>query len=150
MCLLVDEPEHVAQEVMRQRECAVVCHGTLGRRDRLAALAWSQVDHLLSRAQALLTKNLSIGREFFGAHPELLLPEPPSCSVCFPRIAGVADAQSFIDTVLQRHGIALAPGRFFESPAHFRISLAGKTETLRLGLHGLGQELSQRQRTVNL
>ena len=30
--------------------------------------------------------------------------------------------------LLDRHGVAVAPGRFFESPAHFRVSLAGEPE----------------------
>jgi aspartate/methionine/tyrosine aminotransferase len=58
--------------------------------------------------------------------------------VVFPRIAGLADAELFVQHLLNRHGVALAPGRFFESPAHFRVSLAGRTETLEAGLAALG------------
>jgi aspartate/methionine/tyrosine aminotransferase len=131
-------PPATAERMRRARD--VIDNASSAPADRLAALAWSQYDRLASRATALLETNLAIAREFFAAHPDFVLPERPSCSVCFPRIAGVADAESFVQTLLDRHGVAVAPGRFFDSPAHFRISLAGKTETLERGLQVLGQE----------
>ena len=131
-------PLETAERMRRARD--VIDNASSAPADRLAALAWSQYDRLASRAKALLDANLAIARGFFAAHPDFVLPEHPSCSVCFPRIAGVADAELFVQTMLERHGVAVAPGRFFDSPAHFRISLAGKTDALERGLQLLGQE----------
>ncbi len=61
----------------------------------------------------------------------------------FPRLAGVADAGPFVQHVLDRHGVALAPGAFFESPAHFRISLAGDPDALAKGLDRLALALAE-------
>jgi aspartate/methionine/tyrosine aminotransferase len=51
----------------------------------------------------------------------------------FPRVAGLPDADLFVQTLLGR-GVAVAPGRFFEAPGHFRVSLAGATQVLEAGL----------------
>ena len=132
-------PAQTAERMRRTRD--VIDNASSVPADLLAALAWSQHDRLTTRAKTLLTTNLAIAREFFGTHPALLLPEPPSCSVCFPRIAGLPDADAFVQMLLERQGVAVAPGRFFESPAHFRISLAGKTPTLELGLQKIGEQI---------
>jgi aspartate/methionine/tyrosine aminotransferase len=39
-----------------------------------------------------------------------------------------------VQQMLERHGVALAPGRFFETPEHFRVSLAGDPAKLAEGL----------------
>jgi hypothetical protein len=38
----------------------------------------------------------------------------------------------------------VAPGSFFDAPAHFRISLAGRTEALARGLAAIGRALDER------
>jgi aspartate/methionine/tyrosine aminotransferase len=57
--------------------------------------------------------------------------------VVFPRLAGVADSAFFVQALLD-DGVAVAPGSFFESDAHFRISIAGRTDHLEQGLRTLG------------
>lgn len=106
--------------------------------DRLAALAWSLEPQLAERTRALLGGNVARAREFFAAHPAFELPEPPSCSVVFARVTGQQDSERFVQDVLERRGVALAPGRFFEAPAYFRVSLAGRTDALEAGLARLG------------
>jgi aspartate/methionine/tyrosine aminotransferase len=105
--------------------------------DRLAALAWSILPQLTARAGTLLRSNLERAREFFTGHPQFELAERPWCSVAFPRLTGIADADQWIQRVLQQHGVAVAPGHFFEAPGHFRISLAGRADALDAGLAAL-------------
>jgi aspartate/methionine/tyrosine aminotransferase len=125
-------PPPVAERLRRTRD--VVDNANSAPSDRLAALAWSLQPQLAARTTALLSVNLSLAREFFAAHPQFVIPEPPSSSVVFARIAGRPDSEAFVQHMLERHGVALAPGRFFEAPAHFRVSLAGRTDTLEAGL----------------
>ena len=112
--------------------------------DRLAALAWSVRPQLAARARTLLGGNVARAREFFLGHPDLQLPEFPNCSVVFPRLPGEPDLDRFVQHVLERHGVALAPGRFFEAPGHFRVSLGGSPELLEQGLQKLGVALADR------
>jgi aspartate/methionine/tyrosine aminotransferase len=133
-------PPATAERMRRARD--VIDNASSAPSDRLAALAWSVRPSLALRAKALLTRNVQAAREFFGTYPQLVLPEPPSCSVVFPRIAGVSDADYFVQTLLAQHGVAVAPGRFFEAPAHFRVSIAGNPDTLDAGLAGLAKHLA--------
>ena len=125
-------PPETAERLRLTRD--VVDNAGSGPADRLAALAWSVRPQLAERTRALLGANVEIARAFFAARPEFQIPEPPSCSVVFPRLAGLGDADAYVRDVLDRHGIAFAPGRFFEAPGHFRISLAGRTDALQTAL----------------
>ena len=128
-------PPAVAERLRRTRD--VVDNASPAVSDRLAALAWSLIPQLTTRAGTLLSGNLERAREFFLGHPQFELAEQPWCSVVFPRVAGASDADAWIQRVLHERGVAVAPGRFFEAPAHFRISLAGKPEALDAGLNAL-------------
>ena len=129
-------PPETAERLRRARD--VVDNANSAPADRLAAFAWTRQPQLAARTRALLSGNVERARAFFAEHPEFELPEPPNCSVVFARIAGQNDAAPFVQAMLDQHGVALAPGRFFESPAHFRLSLAGKPELLERGLERMG------------
>jgi aspartate/methionine/tyrosine aminotransferase len=129
-------PPAIAERLRRTRD--LVDNASSAPSDRLAALAWSMLPQLTARAGRILRGNLERAREFFLAHPQFELAERPWCSVTFPRLAGVSDAEAWVQRLLNQHGVAVAPGRFFESPAHFRISLAGRPEALETGLTALG------------
>lgn len=128
-------PAATAERMRRARD--VIDNASPAPSDRLAALAWSHQPSLAARARKILTTNVGIAREFFQTHPDFLLAEPPSCSVVFPRLAGVPDSAFFVQKVLEQ-GVAVAPGSFFEYDAHFRISVAGRTDLLQAGLQTIG------------
>lgn len=111
--------------------------------DTLSALAFAQLSSLAARTRALLFENTARAQQFFAAQPLLTVAEPPRASVCFPRVNDLADAGPFVDRLLEQHGVAVAPGRFFEAPAHFRISLAGRTDVLDQGLSRIGTALKE-------
>ncbi len=130
----------VAVRLRRTRD--VVDNAGSAPADRLAALAFTELPQLADRTRRLLGGNLERARRFFAGDPVLELAAPPGASVVFPRIADCATAEPFVEHVLARHGVAVAPGRFFDAPAHFRISLAGRPEALDAGLARLGPALS--------
>lgn len=109
--------------------------------ERLSAFAFSQMAALKARTRALLTANLAIARRFAAAQPQLSLAEKPRANVMFPKLSGVNDTTAFVEGVAAKHGVAVAAGRYFDSPEHFRISLAGKTDRLSEGLDRLSQAL---------
>ena len=102
--------------------------------DRLAALAFRQIDRLTSRARTLLHANHALVRASLRARPELEFIQPRGSTVVFPRIRGVDDSRRFTERLLDERDTAVVPGRFFDAPAHFRVGLGGTTETVRLGL----------------
>jgi aspartate/methionine/tyrosine aminotransferase len=136
-------PASVAERMRRTRD--VVDNASSAPADRLAALAFRELPRLAERARRLLAANLDLARSFVARHPQLELAEAPQASVMFPRLAGVEDAGPLVDRLLSEHGVAVAPGRFFDAPAHFRVSLAGPTDKLDAGLHGLGRILRDQE-----
>jgi len=49
--------------------------------------------------------------------------------------------KALILRLFQEHRVAVAPGRFFDSPAHFRLSFGGATGNLRRGLAAIAATL---------
>lgn len=114
-----------------------------GPADRLSALAFEHLPSLAQRAGALLRTNLQHARDFFSHQPHLQLACPLRASVAFPRLVGTENAEPFIQRLLAEWGVAVAPGRYFDSPAHFRLSLAGRTDTVATGLSKIGEALRE-------
>ena len=110
--------------------------------ERLSAFAFSQLPALNARTRNLLRANLELARKFVAGHPQLSVAEKPRANVTFPRLAGVADTSAFVDAVAETHNVAVAAGRYFDAPGHFRISLAGRTYRLAEGLDRLSEALS--------
>jgi aspartate/methionine/tyrosine aminotransferase len=135
----------VAERMRRTRD--LVDNAGSAPADRLGAFAFAHRARLADRTRALMTRNLDRARRFFDAHREVELAAPPDASVVFPRLRGRADAESFVRRLLDRHDVAVAPGRFFEAPAHFRVSLAGRPDLLERGLAHLAAALAEEERT---
>ena len=112
---------------------------------RLAALAFSQIDRLTSRAQAILQVNQSLVGTFLASRPELEWVQPEGGTVVFPRIRGIDDSTRFTERLLTERETAVVPGHFFDAPAHFRLGFGGSTATLRPGLEAIGLALDTRE-----
>jgi hypothetical protein len=109
--------------------------------DVLGALAFTHLARLAERTRSLLGQNVTLARELLTDHPRVRLAAPPEASVVFPRVVdpAYADGDDFAEQLLAEHGVAVAPGSFFGSAAHVRISLAGDREALAAGLARLAQ-----------
>ena len=110
--------------------------------DRLSVVAFANLPRLSDRARGIVEPNLARFRRFLEEHPELEC-APPAATLAFPRIAGRSDASAFVDRLLSRQGVAVAPGRLFGEPAHFRLALGGPTATLERGLAALAEALAE-------
>ena len=135
---VVASPE-VAERARRVRD--VIDNIGAAPADRLGALAFIQIDQLAKRAHQLVSTNLDLARTFFGRHPELELCGPIEATIAFPRLKGISDTGPFVTRLFAEHGVAVVPGSFFGVPAHLRISLAGRTQTLVEGLARIGRLL---------
>jgi aspartate/methionine/tyrosine aminotransferase len=140
-CGWIIAPASLVERLRRTRD--VVDNAGSAPADRLGAYGFAHLDTLSKRTRAILGGNIARARAFFARHPSLEIAEPPVASVVFPRVAGQADSGPLIDHLLTNHGVAVAPGRFFELPAHFRISLAGAPAKLDEGLSKLEATLRE-------
>ena len=113
--------------------------------ERLATLAFSQLDRLIARASALLAVNGALVRTFLQSRHELEVVDPRGGTVVFPRLRDAADTSRFAERLLNERETAIVPGRFFEAPAHFRLGFGGATDALGGGLDALGEALDKRE-----
>jgi aspartate/methionine/tyrosine aminotransferase len=134
-------PAAIAERLRRTRD--VVDNLASAPADRLAAFAFTRLPSLATRTRTLLGANLDRAKRFLALHPQLQVAVLPTSSVIFPRLAGTNDAEPFVQHLFSKHGVAVAPGRFFDSPDHFRVSVAGRTETLEAGLERIGRALNE-------
>jgi aspartate/methionine/tyrosine aminotransferase len=112
--------------------------------ERLATLAFAQLERLHQRAMSLLPVNSTLARHFLNSRNDVDWFDPGLSTVLFPRIIGVDDSGRFVQRLLAERETAVVPGRFFDAPAHFRLGLGGTTESLRRGLERLGAALDER------
>jgi aspartate/methionine/tyrosine aminotransferase len=112
--------------------------------ERLAVLAFQQLDALYLRARAILARNKALADAFLASRRELEW-APSAGTIVFPRIAGTPDAGPFVDRVMREHHTALGPGAFFEAPAHFRLGYGGDTDKIREGLARVGAALDSQR-----
>ena len=111
--------------------------------DRLAVVAFQNLEALAARSRALVEANLRQITDWLASSPVAPRLEcvPPRATLAFPRLRGVADSAPFVERLFRRTGVAVAPGHFFGTPAHFRMAFGGKPETVAEGLEAIGREL---------
>jgi aspartate/methionine/tyrosine aminotransferase len=112
--------------------------------DRLSVLAFGNRDALSERARGIVEPNGKLARAFLESRPELECVDS-SATMAFPRFRNGSDAGPFARRLFEEHGVAVAPGSFFDSPSHFRIAFGGATNALRRGLEAIGRCLDQRE-----
>jgi len=140
-CGWVIASEEISYRVRRVRD---VVDGTGSIvAERLAALAFARLDALSVRARTILARNKAIVDAFLSSRHELRW-TPSQATVVFPRIEGLDDVSEFAERLLRERETGIVPGRFFDSPAHFRLGFGGDTERLRGGLERLAAALDAR------
>ena len=135
----------VAERIRRARD-VIDGSGSVAT-ERLATLAFAQLDRLEARTTALLGVNRPLVHDFLRGRPELEVVLPRNSTVVFPRIRGVGDTRAFAERLLTERGTAIVPGRFFEAPAHFRLGFGGPTDVVQAGLEQLGAALERTRKS---
>jgi aspartate/methionine/tyrosine aminotransferase len=131
----------VADRLRRIRDCL----GAVGSMpsDGLALAALRRLPRLAERTRSILDPNQELIREFLAEHAEELdCVLPPRTMMVFPRLRHEEDSQPLHDR-LRRLETSIVPGRFFESPQHFRLGFAVRPEDVATGLRHLSAALRQ-------
>lgn len=111
--------------------------------DRLAVVAFRNIDRLAERARRLVESNARLVGSFLARRAGELDCVSPSATITFPRFADGRDSTPFAERLLRERGVAVVPGSFFDLPAHFRISFAGATGPLEEGLNAIDECLTE-------
>jgi len=110
--------------------------------EQMSVAAFDRLDQLRRHARKLLTTNRSLLDQFLDRHPELECFRPPAGSVVFPKLT-TGDPETFFDLLRTKYETTVVPGKFFGSPQHFRVGIAGDTAMTSAGLERLDAALHE-------
>ncbi len=109
--------------------------------DTLSVAAFRQLDKLAARTRSMLEPNIKLVHQFLREHEDLLeCVVPKSSMTVFPRLKREADSEPLHDR-LREFETSIVPGKFFESPRHFRLGFAVQPEDVKMGLQNLSKAL---------
>jgi aspartate/methionine/tyrosine aminotransferase len=108
--------------------------------ERLSVVALAKLPKFIARAKKILESNRAVLNEFLESREELQVVRTESGTTSFPRLlkGKVDDLYALLH---EKYDTAVVPGRFFESPQHFRIGMCAEPEVFQAGLERLGQAL---------
>ena len=110
--------------------------------ERLSCIAFARLHEIAADARALLAQNRALANDFLATRDDLETFPITEGMISFPRLlTGSVDALCAL--LREKYETSLVPGRFFEMPGHFRLSIGGDTEMLRGGLERLGAALDE-------
>ncbi len=134
-------PPELAEKMRRMNDL----FGAVGSvpSDTLSVAAFRQLEKLEARTRTMIEANTKLVHGFLREHEDLLeCVVPPRSMIVFPRLKHHADAQALHDQ-LRQLDTSIVPGKFFESPQHFRLGFAVKPEDVEIGLRHLSKVLRQ-------
>ena len=110
--------------------------------ERLSCIAFARLPEIAAHSRALLERNRALANDFFGTRDDLETPPITDGMIAFPRLRH-ASVDALCALLREKYETSLVPGRFFEMPEHFRLSIGGDTEMLSGGLQRLGAALDE-------
>jgi len=109
--------------------------------DALSVAAFRNLHLLEARTRSMIEPSTKLVHRFLREHEDLLdCVVPPRSMIVFPRLKHHDDSEPLHD-LLRRFETSIVPGKFFESPRHFRLGFAVKTEDVAVGLQNLSKVL---------
>jgi aspartate/methionine/tyrosine aminotransferase len=133
--------EPLAERIRRARD--VIDNSGSIVTERLAALAFTQLEVLGRRSRSAADANLAAYRTRLGSRDDLEWTDPGRAAVVFPRLRTINDTARFCRRLQRDRGTAVVPGHFFGAPAHIRIGLAGDHATVAGGLAEIASALDE-------
>lgn len=109
--------------------------------EQVALQCLTRLESIRSRFSGRIATNLSRLKEFIGAEKRLSWIEPKGGVIGFPRVEADFDGSRLAEVLKERYATCVVPGRFFESPQHFRIGFGGDPKEFQQGIAFLRQAL---------
>jgi aspartate/methionine/tyrosine aminotransferase len=122
-----------AREVAAHLPAVAAPSRTLGRR------ALANADSIAADARGMLSRNADLLSSFVADRPDLHGPVFEDAGYAFLAFEG-ADGDAVAEAAEDR-GLLVVPGRFFDDPDRFRVSLGRDTDHVREALSVLGETL---------
>jgi aspartate/methionine/tyrosine aminotransferase len=110
--------------------------------ERLSVLALARLPKFIARAKKILESNRAVLNEFLDSREELRVVRTESGTTSFPMLLK-GRVEDLCALLHQKYDTAVVPGRFFESPQHFRLGLCAEPELFKTGVERLGAALDE-------
>ena len=133
---VVAAPDVLAR-IRAVKDYASVCPSRVS--EELAMWALERKRGFLARAKRMCDANRRIVRAWLDRNPEVECVLPDHGNLCFPKPA--VDADRLADVLRDQYKVAIAPGRFFGMPEHFRIGYGCRPEELEKGFQRVDQAI---------
>jgi aspartate/methionine/tyrosine aminotransferase len=101
-----------------------------------------KLPNFINRAKHILNTNRAVLNDFYDSREELQVSPSESGTTSFPRLMR-GNVDKLYEVLTQKYDAAVVPGKFFESPQHFRIGMCADPASFATGIDCLGQALDQ-------
>jgi aspartate/methionine/tyrosine aminotransferase len=110
--------------------------------ERLSVVALNKLPKFIARAKQILETNRAVLNEFLPSREDLKVVRTKTGTTSFPRLLK-GRVEDLYDSLHRKYDTAIVPGRFFESPQHFRIGMCAQPELFAEGVKRLGAALDE-------
>lgn len=110
--------------------------------ERLSVVALKNLAKFVARAKRILNPNRAVMNNFLDSREDLQAVRTESGTTSFPRLLK-GQVDDLYSVLHQKYDTAIVPGRFFESPQHFRIGMCAQPELFKQGVQRLGAALDE-------
>jgi aspartate/methionine/tyrosine aminotransferase len=110
--------------------------------ERLSVVALAKLPKFVARAKQILEANRTVLNDFLDTREDLQVIRSETGTTSFPRLLKGRVAE-LSDSLHRKYETAIVPGRFFESPQHFRIGMCAEPELFKEGVKRLGAALDE-------
>lgn len=110
--------------------------------ERLSVVALNKLPKFIARAKRILETNRTVLSDFLDSREDLQVVRTESGTTSFPRLLK-GRVEDLYDSLHQKYDTAIVPGRFFESPQHFRVGMCAEPELFKEGVKRLGAALDE-------
>ena len=108
--------------------------------ERMSVVALDKLPKIAARAKRILESNRATLNQFLDARHDLEVVRTDSGTTSFPRLRK-GNVEKLCALLHEKYETAVVPGRFFESPQHFRIGICCEPENFKTGIERLGEAL---------
>lgn len=110
--------------------------------ERLGVLAIKRLSQFIDRAKRILETNRTVLNDFYDSREDLQVDNSILGTTSFPRLMR-GNVDELYDLLVSKYDAAMVPGKFFESPQHFRLGMCAEPAAFATGVECLGRALDQ-------
>lgn len=110
--------------------------------NQIALRVLENLDMVRERARRVVETDRAVFQAFLDQHPQVIAPRTTHGTTAFLRLTG-GGAVEFVQRLRVEYETSVVPGRFFDSPHHFRVGLGVNSEMFAEGLRRMGALLEK-------